>query len=386
LRAVFRKEMKDHFRDRRSLLSALVMPLLGPLLFGVIFTAVARAVREDKPLVVPVAGAKNAPNLVAFLERNGATVEEAPADFEAKVRDGAIDLAVSVPEGYGKEFEGGRTARVELFVDNSREKSRTSVRRTQRLLAAWSSQLGALRLIARGVSPLLAAPVTVDEVDLATPEKLAANVLGMLPMFLLMATFIGGMYLAIDSTAGERERGSLEPLLINPVSRAAVVLGKWSAVVVMTWLAVAVSTAGFAVALQRVPLQDLGIKLVFGPLQIAGMLLVLVPLALFAGSLQMLMALFSRTFKEAQTWLSLMMIVPIVPAAFLTISPIKTASWMMAVPVLAQTVLLNDVLRGEHLSALRVGSATLVTAGCAALLLALTVRMLRSEKIIFGRS
>jgi sodium transport system permease protein len=382
---VLRKELKDNARDRRSLTSGLLVPLLGPLMFAFLFTAMATQLRGDKPLVVPVRGLERAPSLVAFLERNGAEVVPAGADAEALVRDGKLDLALFIPEDYAADFSAGRSARLELFVDRSRTKSHTPVRRVQALLQGYGAQLGALRLLARGVTPTLAAPVQLEEVDVATPERSAATVLGMVPMFVLMAVFIGGLYVAIDSTAGERERGSLEPLLLNPVGRAQVVLGKWVAVVLFSWIAVVLSLVGFALALRFVPLQDLGVRAQLGPRELGGMLLVALPLTLFSGGLQMLLALFSRTFKEAQTYLSLLMVVPLIPAIVLSIYPVDNEAWMMAVPALSQTVLFNSLLRGEAVPAAWYLAAVLSTLVAAAAALAGAVWLIGQEKIVFGR-
>jgi sodium transport system permease protein len=383
--AILRKELKDHLRDRRSIFSGLLMPVLGPLTFLLMFTLIASWVREDRPLTVPVAGARNAPNLIAFLQRHGALVETAPADYEEQVRDGKLDLAISVPDDYGKEFAEGRSAPLQIVSDSSRNKSRPQVFRARRLLEMFARRMSALRMIARGVSPTLVAPLELTEVDLATPEKTAANVLSMMPLFLLMAVFVGGLHLAIDATAGERERGSLEPLLVNPVSRLSVVTGKWLAVVVATLFAVVVSLAGFRLAIARVPLQDLGVKFQLGMPEIIGMLAVCVPLALFAAALQMTLALFARTFKEAQTYLSMLMLVPILPATFLSLQPIKSVLWHMLVPVLGQTLLMADVLRGEPTPPGWFALAALSATASAAALLALAARLLRSEKIVFGR-
>ena len=383
--AILRKELKDHLRDRRSILSGLIMPVLGPLILLLMFTLMASWVREGRPLVVPVAGGQNAPNLIAFLQRAGAIVETAPADYEAQVRDGKLDLALSVPDDYGKEFEAGRSAPVQLVVDSSRNQSRPQVFRARRLLEIYLRRMSALRMIARGVSPALVAPLDVVEVDLATPEKTAANVLSMIPLFLLMSVFVGGLHLAIDATAGERERGSLEALLVNPVSRGAVVLGKWLAVVAATMAAVLISLAGFELAIARVPLQDLGVKFHLGLPEALGLLAACLPLCLFAAALQMTLALFARTFKEAQTYLSMLMMVPIVPATFLSLQPIKSTLWAMLVPVLGQTLLMSDVLRGERAPAGWFALAALSSGACAAALLAWAARLLRSEKIVFGR-
>jgi sodium transport system permease protein len=259
------------------------------------------------------------------------------------------------------------------------------VHRAQRMLEGYARQMGALRLIARGVSPQIAAPVLVEELDLATPEKQAANALGMLPLFLLMTVFVGGMHLAIDSTAGERERGSLEPLLLNPVTRTAIVAGKWVAAVLMTLLAVVVSLSGFLVALSRVPLQDLGVKVHLGPVEVATLLGILVPLMLAAAGLQMLLATFARTFKEAQTYVSLLTFIPMLPGVAITLHPIKSVGWMMMVPALGQTLLVTDVLRGEGVPVAMLLLAGAGALAAAAVCVSVTIRLFGQERIVFGR-
>ena len=383
--AVFRKEMKDHLRDRRSLISGLLLPVIGPLAFLGMFSLIASWVRQDKPLVVPVAGAANAPNLVSFLQRQGAIVETAPPDFEAQVRDGRLELAISIPDDYGKEFEAGRSAPVQFYEDSSRTKSRPSVLRARRLLEIYTRRMSALRMIARGVSPALVAPLEVADLDLATTEKTAANLLGMMPLFLLMTVFMGGLHLAIDSTAGERERGSLEALLVNPVRRSSVAAGKWLAVLAMTFAAVVLALAGYAVVIARAPLQDLGVKFHLGAPEVIGVLAALLPLALAAAALEITAALFARTFKEAQTYLSIFLLVPILPMAFVTLQPIKTTLPLAMVPVLGQTLLMLDVLRGEPAPAGWFAAAAVTASACAAALLLWTARLLESEKIVFGR-
>ena len=385
-RIVLRKELTDYVRDRRSLSSALLMPIFGPALFTVMFSVIASWNREDAPLVVPVAGAKNAPNLVAFLERHGARVETAPPDYEQKIRDGDLDLAISVPDDYGKDFVGGLPAALQLVIDGSRNKSRAPIRRVEQLLSQYSSQLGSLRLLARGVSPSLAAPLAVSEVDLATPEKTAAQLLNVVPIFLLLACFVGGMHLAIDCTAGERERGSLEPLLVNPVSRPAILAGKWAATVLVAMVALIVTLVAFEVALSRVPLQDLGVKVSLSAPVGARLFALAVPLAVCAGAFELSLALFARTFKEAQTYLSLLVVVPMVPATFLALSPLREGLALMCIPVLSQAMLFGDVLRGESvpLSYIAVSAAGTLLLGVA--FFAFAVRLLGNERIVFGRS
>jgi sodium transport system permease protein len=384
--AVCRKELRDHLRDRRSLSSAFMGPLLGPIILGVMFTLMASWYRQDKPLELPVVGREHAPSLMAFLERHGAKLSEAPADYESRIQAGKLDAVLVVSSDYAEDFSQGRTAAVQLVIDNSRNQARTTIQRARKLLGGYAGLLASQRLFARGVAPELASPVVVDEVDLATPERMAAAVLNMVPIFLIFAAFMGGMNVAIDVTAGERERGSLEPLLLNPISRGALVTGKWMATAAMALVALVACLLAFLLVTRRVPLQDLGIKAHFDGPAVLGMVVAMVPLALMASALQMLMATYARSFKEAQTYLQLFQLLPTLPGMLLAISPVQSQLWMFAVPVLGQQMLVGEVMRGEVLGPvpflLSMFSCGVLTAGC----LALTTRMLREERIIFGRS
>ncbi|WP_224244747.1 ABC transporter permease [Hyalangium gracile] len=383
---VFRKEMKDHLRDRRSVMSALAGPLIGPLIFAVMFTLMASWFREGKPLEVSVIGRENAPSLMAFLERHGAILKETPKDYEALIQAGELDAVLIIPADYGKDFTSGHPAAVQLVVDNSRNQARATVRRLSPLLEGYSGMIGAQRLFARGVSPELATPVRVDEVDLATPERMAANILNMIPIFLVFAAFMGGMNVAIDTMAGERERGSLEPLLLNPVHRGAVVLGKWLTTVVLAWVAIGVCLTAFLLAASHVPLQDLGVKARFDVAAVLGMLATVVPLALVASAGQMLVSTYARSFKEAQTYIQLLLLLPMVPGMLLAVSPIQSQLWMYAIPIFSQQLLVGEVMRGQAVGPLPFLLGALGCVAAAALCLTLTTRLLSEERIIFGRS
>lgn len=385
LGAVIRKELVDNLRDRRALMSGVLFPLMGPLLFGALFSVMAGWMRGDRPLTIAVAGAENAPHLVEFLERYGAHVTPAPDGYEQRIKDDDLDVVLVVPKEFGRDFEHGHRAELRLIFDESHNDAQTTVQRTRRLLEGFSREIGTLRLLARGIAPELAAPLQIEDVDLATSQKKAANLLNMIPLFILLSAFIGGMHVAIDTTAGERERGSLEPLLINPVSRWSLALGKWFSGVLTSWASVIVCVAGFAIALRRVPLQDLGIRAEFGAPEITGTLLVAFPLSLLSVGLMMLVATFARSFKEAQTYCQVLQLVPSVPGMLLTFSPFKVAAWMAAVPVLGQLILISQVLRAELVKpswfALAIGCS--IAGGL--LCLGACVRLFRHEKIVFGR-
>ena len=386
VRAVCRKELSDALRDRRSLLSALLYPLIMPLMVAVMFGAMSRVLSSDRPLEAPVAGREHAPNLVAWLEERGVVVEDPPADPEAAVRDGDVDLVLIIDEVYGEQFRSVQPAVVRIVHDSSRTASETSVRRVRNLLRGYSSQVAVLRLIARGVSPGVIQAVRVDDLDLATPAQSAARIFAMLPMFLIMVAFVGGMNVAIDTTAGERERQSLEPLLVNPVSRSALTTGKWIATCLFGLVATLLTLVVFVLMMRFVPLEELGMQLGLGARQLLLMSIAVAPLALFASAVQMFVATFARSFKEAQTYVSLLIFVPIVPSVALQIYPLQPTGWMMLVPALSHHLLLVDVMGGEPVTALSLLTSAVAATLLAVLLLFLTSRLLRQEKIVFGRA
>jgi len=387
IRIIFAKEVQDNLRDRRTLSGALIYPLLGPILMALVFIVAGRTVltRTEKPLPLPVVGAENAPALIQFLKQNGADIKPAPADPEAEVRAGNYDAVLIVRKDYGKDFSAGRPATVQLVLDDSRQSAAPSIRRARQLLSAYSQQLGVLRLLARGVNPGIISALAVEEIDVATPQSQAARILAMLPYFIIFSVFIGGMYLAIDTTAGERERGSLEPLMINPVSRYELVVGKLGATLMFTFVAVIETLLGFYVMLNLLPAESLGVKISFGLGAMALIFLLTLPMMLLAASLQMIVATLTRSYKEAQTYLGFMPLVPALPGLFLALSPVKAKWWMMLIPTFGEQLLINQVMRGEQVLPVNVcisASAT-ITIGIALTIIA--ILMYGREHILFGR-
>lgn len=383
---VFRKELKDHLRDRRSVLTSLLTGMAGPLITLAMFSLVASWSRQDKVLEVPVIGREHAPSLMAFLARNGATLQEAPADHESLIRAGKLDLVLVVPQDYGKSFSSGHTADVSLVVDSSRQSARATVQRARRLLEGYSQMVATQRLIARGVAPELARPVLVEDLDLSTPERAAAMMLNMVPLFLMMMAFTGGLQVASDTMAGERERGSLEPLLLNPASHGAIVVGKWLTTVSFAAASMLVTLGVFVLVVRQLPLEDVGVKARFDGAAILGMVVAILPLAFGASALQMWVSTYARSFKEAQTSLSLLAMAPTLPGLLLSMSPMQAKAWMFAVPALGQGLLAGEVMRGESLGPVPFLIAIVSNIALALVALAATTRLLSQERIVFGRS
>ncbi len=229
---VFRKEVTDNLRDRRTLMSALLFgPLFGPLLFaGMISLTLQRSIGEStEAMRLPVSGVENAPSLMQFLTQNNVDVVAMAltmASAQALIDAGTEDVVLIVSEGYGEAMRAGKPAVVQLVSDNANSNATKNIRRTERLLRAYEQQLSALRLLARGISPSVINPLAVEDVDVSTPTGRSIILLGMMNYFIIFSVLMGGLYLAIDTTAGERERGSLEPLLTLPVERWRLIVGK----------------------------------------------------------------------------------------------------------------------------------------------------------------
>ena len=383
-RLVFHKELLDHWRDRRSLLGSLVLPLLGPLLLIGIFQIVEN-LEKERPLDLPVVGAEHAPRLIADLVANGVHVLPGPPEPEEVVREGDADMVLVIDSSYAEHYRSAQLARVRLIVDDSRTESHKNVRRVERILLAYTQGLGALRLMARGVAPQTATPLGLEEIDLATPQKLAANLLSMVPLFLMLAALVGGMNLAIDSTAGERERGSLEPLLLNPISRRSIVLGKWLATALASTVIALLTLLGFMLVIARLPLERLGMRVALGPAEAVQILAAILPLTLFGAGVQMLIATFARSFKEAQTYLGLLNLIPMVPAMFLMLGPLPDDWRMLPVPTMAQVGVVVRVLRGDLVPAWHLLVIALSSLAYSALCIAALERLLSRERIVFGR-
>lgn len=349
------KELLDAFRDRRMVITALVvMPLAVPLVIAGM-SAVGTKRQEEKlaaMLELPVVGPERAPNLVAWLGTHDVRVIEAPADPDESVRRQEHEVILRIAPGYAEDWRAGRPADLELIFDSSRPlQTGTTAARVRGLLSGYAQQVGTLRLIARGVHPSVAAPIRLGERDVATPESRFDLGQQMLPYLLLLLAFIGGMQLAIDATAGERERQSLEPLLATPASREAIISGKILATAVFTLLSVLITLVMFRVVFAFVPTEHADMSVDVPWPALARLLVVVLPIVLLGATVLTALAAFARSHREAQGYLPLLMFLPMLPTLYLMVSPVKTQLWMLAVPFLGQNQMILRILRGEALTA-----------------------------------
>lgn len=388
IRNVFVKEVTDNFRDRRTLMSALLMgPLFGPILFAFVINLSVKQSLSDssEALDLPVIGREHAPNLIAFLESNNINIIDGPETREeaiAAVGNGDRDVVIVIPETFGKNLADMIPATVEVITDQANTQAERETRRATRALRDYAQELAVMRLSLRGVSPLVMRPLNIDQVDVSTPSGRSAILLGMLSYFFIFALLTGGMNLAIDATAGERERGSLEPLLCLPVKRDDLIFGKILAACLFMAISLSLSLTCFHFTLKFMPLQELGMTPNFGPMVVLTAFLLLVPFALVGASLMTLVASFTKSFKEAQTWVSVVLLAPTMPILVVSILMVRPSTALMFVPSLSQHLLLVGLIKNEPLDMLHVAvsvSGTLLVGG---LLTWLCARLYRREGLL----
>jgi sodium transport system permease protein len=385
---VFRKEVLDNVRDRRTLASAVLMgPLFGPLLFAfVINLSLERSLDNvERTLELPVIGREHAPNLVRFLESHNIDIIDGPADRESAldaVRTGAHDVVLLIPSEFGEHLAESVPARLELITDQANTQAEREARRVRGALHGYNHELASLRLSARGISPLVLRPLNIDEVDMSTPSGRSVILLGMMSYFFIFAMLMGGMYLAIDTTAGERERGSLEPLLALPVTRNALLLGKILATCLFMALSLCLSLTSFYVALKFMPLEQLGMTPNFGPATVAAAFLVLAPFILLGAAIMTLVASFTKSYREAQTWLSVVLLAPTLPILIVSILTLRPRFEFMFVPSLSQHLLLFDMVKNEPLDPLHVAISAGSTLLLGGLLTWICARLYRREGLL----
>jgi sodium transport system permease protein len=386
LGVVLIKELVDNARDRRSLLVALIYPLMGPLLLGLIVSVVTGVMEVgSRPVVnLAVAGAQHAPAFVRFLEARGITVIEAPADAEKAVGKGRLGSAVVIPPDFAKDFEAGRTASITVVVNSARLPGLVALNRTAGLIGDFNREVWRQRIAARGVDIQILRPLAIRTVNVAATDNIAEVLLLMVPPLFIFNIFMGGVYIAIDTTSGERERGSLEPLLINPVERWVLMLGKFAAALLFTAAAVAVQLLAFKLAFIWTGGTASAFSQALSPAVMAGIFALALPLMMVAVGVQFIIATLTRSFKEAQTYLGLLPLIPAMPGMLLVVAPVQVHDWMMTVPTFGQTILFGQMIRGEAVSLTDIAVSTSATVVVAVLLIAAAARLYEREKLIFG--
>jgi len=352
---VFAKEFRENLRDRRTLLTATLFgPLFGPLVFAAALALMVQrgGAEVDRPLELAVVHGARAPNLVSQLVQYGVTIVPVTYDDAAArkaVQERRHNVILSIPEEYAARLAAGEPAPLALYSDASEQNGERDVRRTKAILAQYSSTIARLRVVARGMDPYMLAPIAVQDVDVSTPSSRSVLALGTLSYIILLTMLMGGLYVAIDATAGERERGSLEPLLTVPVPRHHLIYGKILATCAYMAISLVLSVLVLSFVLRSIGLESFGMSVNFGPATALRVVLYSLPLVPVGASLMTIVAAYTRSYREAQTYLGFVLLVPTVPLVLASIKGMMPTLPLMAVPSLGQHFLITSLLRDESL-------------------------------------
>jgi sodium transport system permease protein len=351
--SVFRKEFLESLRDKRTLTSALVFgPVLGPLLFLVLVQLTIKQSEEaaNEVIEIAVSHAERAPNFVEWLSaRNikATRVEFTEAEARRAILARDHKLVLAIAEDFAEQLSTQAPAPVLLYADGSRQFEARAVRRIKTLVAQYGQQIAQLRLVARGVNPLVGAPIAVQEIDVSTPASRSTILLGALSYIVLLTMLFGGMYLAIDATAGERERGSLESLLTTPVPRSNLMYGKVLASAAFMLVSLTVTVSALTLVVQFMGLERFGMSANLTPETAPIMVAACAPIALLGASFLTIVSAFTKSYREAQSYLGVVITAPTLPLMFAGLFGVTATAGLMTVPFLSQHLLITSVLRAE---------------------------------------
>jgi sodium transport system permease protein len=348
---VFAKELSDGLRDRRTLLRILIPAvLMGPLLLAALSSLIASFEERAERREIMAVGMASAPTLKNFIERQTYTIKDAPADYEARLRATTLlEPVLVVPADFEAKLLAGEAPTVEVVGDSANQRASGGIGAIKGLLWGFNNERSALNLAMRGVSVELLKPIDIEERDLASVQARATRITSIIPMFIIMAVLYGALTAALDSTAGERERGSLEPLLMNPAPHGAIVAGKWGAVALLGMAVALLASISFVPAQWLLKSDSLQAMFQFGMEEVLAFWLLQIPLAAGLSGLLMALAIRSKTFKEAQAGSTLVITAVSLAPMVTLLNPGGDAAWYLWVPGLAQNTLMLAVLKGEGL-------------------------------------
>jgi sodium transport system permease protein len=389
LLTVFRKEWRDTLRDMRSLRMLLLMPvyLVGVYTatsFFLIHASLSSRATTNDPIYLSVSGAEELPGLIRWLEEKGIEIQPVDGDVYKKVETTELAYVLIIPADASEKYAAGEAVNLSLVFDATNTKVQGSLDFVRKQIRSWNKIIGNLRLMTRGIDPTLVDPVSLSDINIASDQKMGFFVMATVPFFLLMASFLGSVGFSADMLAGERERRSLESLLITPVSSHQLLIGKWLNAFCLTLLVIFSNIVLLLIAFQIIPFKEIGMKVDVGLEKLLTIFLVVIPVAVFATCLQFLISIYARSFKDAQTYMGLMVFIPMIPLVYTLSNPSSFYEWFMWVPVLSHQIAIKNILIGQWVDATTLCIGALVSLSAGALLLAMTARQLRKPKIVYG--
>ncbi len=394
---IYAKELRDSLRDRRTLLSTIIIPtfVMPALVMGVgkVASMVVSRAREEIPRIMVIGGA-DSPGVRDELRKSGKfKVEPASADWRSLISEKKVRAAAEIPDGFEKSLEAGSAPAVTLYDYEGELKSGLAVDQLRNFFAGLRDRATARLLKARGLPATIARPFEVREANVAPPQNIGGNLLGgIVPYLIILLCFMGAMNPAMDLTAGEKERGTLETLLCSPASRTDIVLGKFLMVLTGSLAAVVCSLISMGATLTAIGAMlgagraahagAAGAALSIDPAGVLGVLAMVMPVAVLFSAILFTVSLFAKSFKEAQSYTAPLVFIVIIPAIIGILPGIDLNFRLALFPILNISLVCKEMLSGVwHWGYIAVifGSTALY----AAVALSLAVMMFRREDVIF---
>ncbi len=372
---LLKKEWLDAVRDKRAFTAAMMIAFVGPVMIAISIMISVNKIQTQEPFYIQLEGAEQFPSLVDALKAK-AILTDIPPQKEA-------DFSVTISPEFTTELNKGEPAEIVIRGDFSEQTTQIRLKRFKRVLTAFASELGAMRLMARGISPAVVNPFKIIEQDTSSAQSRAGMILKMIATFVLMSVFVASTNVAIDCSAGERERNSLEFLLAQPVKPLSLVMAKTLNTSFFSLVGAALTLLMMGIVIAYLPFHKLGLTINFSVEMGLIIWLVMVPLAIFAATFQLITSFKSKTFKEAQSYISMTIILPMMVPMMLTMANVEhpALEWL---PLTGQNAFIADMVKGEAVNMMGLLLSSMSTLSLAALFIWLMARGLKTEKMILG--
>ncbi|GAA6170668.1 ABC transporter permease [Colwellia sp. KU-HH00111] len=383
-KALLLKEYREAFRDKRALMMALMMAIMAPVMI-VVFSKIMIEKAIDKPAVyIKFNGAEYAPKLIEhFAKENLLSFSDIPAEDKAIWDE--RNIVIEIPQDYAQKMAQGKPIKVHLQADFNDKAVGPPVRRINNAVREFSLSIGYKRLLLRGVDIRLLNPVKLVEQDTSKPDATFIMISMMMGLYMMMAAFMSGLSVAIDSSAGERERNVLEMLLCQPVSTMKIVLAKLFSASTISIIGVLLVLVLTTLSVGFVDLTKVGATFSLDFTKAMTLLFILLPICFFASACQLFLAFQTKSFKEAQSTVGMVIAIPaFVPFALMMMD--DRPPWLDWMPIAGQSLLIEDVFKGLEVNMLAMLATSGVTIGVTVALVLAMAKKLTSEKVVMALS
>jgi sodium transport system permease protein len=384
LKALVLKEYKEAFRDKRALMMALMMAFIAPVGLVVMSKIIIEKAVDEPPVYIKFTGEEHAPKLIKHLEDNNIlSFSDVPEDEKSAWNK--RNIAISIPKDYAEKMAAGKSIKIHLQADYTDKAIQSPVRRISSEVREFSLSIGYKRLLLRGVDIRLLNAVKLVEQDTAKPDATFMLISMMLGAYLLVAAFMCGLSIAIDSSAGERERNVLEILLCQPVSTLKIVLAKLISASTIAFIGVVLLLSLTSFSVGFIDLTKIGATFNLELSTAIFLMLLLLPICFFASACQLFVAFQTKSFKEAQSTVGMLIGIPaFIP--FVVSMMDDRPEWLDWLPISGQSMIIESVFKGVDVNWLAVGATSSVTIGLTVALVLALANKLKSEKVVMALS